>query len=667
MSDQSTTDNSALSNAQLQWQEDGAPYSPEYADVYFSREGGLAETHHVFLQANDLLGRWQRLDAELQRSGQKAVFVIAELGFGTGLNFLCTWRLWQQAACQHLRLHYISCEKHPLTLSALKKALQQWPELAEWRDKLLPLYPDHTAGYHRLPLTDITLDLYYGDALTALNAQSNQNASVDAWFLDGFTPARNPELWSDSLLDTIGRLCRPGSTLSSYSVTGRVVRYLRELGFDVDKRPGFGRKRQMLFATYQGQADSVEARQVKGSSMPASALVIGSGLAGATVARALVTRGIKVTVLEKQSQAASGASGNRQAVVQLRRNKQQDQLWAFNTHSYLFALRFYQSLANTSNNAVQWNPCGVLTLDSAYRNTRSSESSSDTYQHYSPQILQTVTAAQTQQLGGVSLDEGGTWLPGGGWINPAASCRICMDHPLINVKTDTSVAALQFSENTQRWQLYDDQNNLIAESACVVVANSYSATALQQTELYPVQPLRGQVSHIPASSTSSQLNSVVCSERYLAPAFDGVHCVGASYVKNSDSAELSETEHQENLEKLGVIASELDLDKGSPLAGRVAFRGSSLDFMPLIGQVPDPVLPEEQYGSTRHLQANVPEQRLPGLYMSIGHGSHGTVSCPMAAEHLAALICNEPSPLPKDAADCVDPIRFIRRLRKRRS
>jgi len=256
-----------LQNANLTWQDDGAPYSPDYDDVYFSREGGLAETHYVFLQANNLVARWQALDAELIASDSHAVFTIGELGFGTGLNFLSCWRLWQQTACQRLQLHYISCEKHPLTHNALGKALQQWPELAQLSEQLLRFYPDHSVGYHRLPLPEITLDLYYGDALELLQQQSScdvspaaeptskPNARTDAWFLDGFTPAHNPALWSDEILQLIADRSRHGTTLSSYSVTGRVVRSLQATGFTVEKQKGFGPKRVMLFAQFSGSTD----------------------------------------------------------------------------------------------------------------------------------------------------------------------------------------------------------------------------------------------------------------------------------------------------------------------------------------------------------------------------------------------------------------------------
>lgn len=662
-----------IENAQISWLEDGAPYSSAYEDVYFSQAGGLAETEHVFLQANDLQARWRRMDAE----GSCDVFTVGELGFGTGLNFLCTWRLWQQTGCRNLRLHYISCEKHPLSLAVLGRALRQWPALAQYRDALLEVYPDHSGGYHRLRLqledgssggSAVVLDLYYGEALTLLAQQSSLEAKIDAWFLDGFTPARNPALWSDEILATMAQRTRVGGTLSSYSVTGRVVRSLQALGFEVEKRKGFGSKRQMLFASYQNGVFAD-----RPTKKPTHVVVIGSGLAGACVARSLAGRGVRVTVLEQKPVIAGGASGNRQAVVQLRLNRQADSHWQFHVHSYLYALRFYRELAAASTVDIQWHACGVLTLDSAYANTRKPEAGGDLnneYGHYPAQVLRAVAAGETEDLCGFALNQPGLFQPGGGWLNPRACCEAALRHPLISVLLSVNVDRMEYSDD--HWLLYDNNNIKIAESDAVVIANSYAARHFSQTAQLPVAPLRGQVSELEATRISSGLRSVVCGERYIAPAAGNVYCVGASYVKSSQDTELNLDEHQENCDKLAALGKQLAFPQTPALRGRAGIRGSSLDYMPMVGAVADPHLPELRYGSAQHLAHAVDDTDLPdpaclsGLYVSIGHGSHGTVSCPLGAEHLASLICAEASPLPGTVAQLIDPVRFIRRTRRKK-
>ena len=660
-----------LSPAELQWQEDGAPFSSRYGDVYFSRAGGLAETHHVFLDANALQQRWRELDAE----DNPGVFTIAELGFGTGLNFLACWRLWQHTACKHLRLQFISCEKHPLTKEALIKALQQWPELSHWSEQLIEHYPQPVPGYHRLQMrTDnadtspVLLDLYYGDALTLLSQQSSTEARVDAWFLDGFSPGLNPDLWSEPLLDTLASLSHQHTTLSSYSVTGRVVRYLKALGFEVEKRQGFGHKRHMLFARFAAGKPKPSAAR--------SAIVIGAGLAGATVARALAERGLQVQVLEQAAAPASAASGNRQAVVQLRLNKQIDDAWSFHLHSYLYALRFYHNLKRQSPD-LNWHACGVLTLTSAYGNTRdlaaSSEDLAQAWQHYPAEVLHALDASAIQQLTGLDINEAGLWQPAGGWVNPAQCVRLCLDHKNISVCCSTQVTALH--HDGQQWHVQtlpvqagsDVTDTTTYTADCVVVAASYQSRELEQTALYPVSPLRGQVSHINATIDSEKLKQVICSQRYIAPAdTDGMHCVGASYIKGSDNTTLKLSEHLDNLDKLGALSALLGFSQDENMAGRASVRGASQDYLPIAGPVADPLQADSEYGGTRHLPKDWEDIRmLPGLYISSGHGSHGTVSCPLIAEYIATLICHEPAPLTTAQAELISPARFIKRQRRR--
>lgn len=686
------TNSTEIINAAVIWQEDGTPYSPAFEDVYFSREGGLAETHHVFLQGNDLLQRWQNLDAALQADDSYGVFTIVELGFGTGLNFLCTWRLWQQAACQRLRLHYISCEKHPMIHADLSRALAQWPELSAWRDPLLASYPDHSAGYHRLPLQTssqtmlqrpVILDLYYGDALTLLRSQANAAARVDAWYLDGFTPSRNMDLWSEELLQLLAERTRCGGTLASYSVTGRVVRALRSRGFTIEKRPGFGSKREMLVAMKSAPED-----QVSPKAGIRNAVVIGAGLAGATVARALALRGVSVTVLEQSDSIASGASGNRQAVVQLRLNRQADALAQFNIHSYLYALRYYAALARHDDNQIDWHACGVITLDSAYTHTRRQPQAGD-YAHYSPSLLQRIGPDDIHQRTQLTVADGGTLQPGGGWLNPQACTRFCLEHPLITVRTQQRVARLNPIATSGAahagWQAVDAADKVLAQADAIFVCNSFAARELEQTRELPVYPLRGQVSYVKATDTSRQLTTVVCGERYVAPVSDSWHCVGASYVKypapELAPLALTNEEHRANLSGLGSTREQLGFALQSPLRGRASLRGSSGDYMPMIGLITGSgtlksgVLGSEVLGS-EVLESEVLEsgvlgsgvlgtETTPGVYASVGHGSHGTTTCPLAAEHLAALACGEFSPLARDTALCVEPARFEARRRKR--
>lgn len=226
----------SITPAAVTWEENGTPVSATYGDVYFSRESGLAETQHVFLQGNRLPERFA--DAEH--------FTIAETGFGTGLNFLCACRLFESVAKPDTHLHFISIEKHPLLPKDLKRALDHFPELYSYAEKLLQSYPPAIPGLHRIHLSErVHLTLAYGDSFDLFPLLE---AKVDAWFLDGFAPAKNPDMWQEVVFAHLARLSHPGTTAATFTVAGAVQRGLKEAGFSVQKIKGFGRKREMLAA-----------------------------------------------------------------------------------------------------------------------------------------------------------------------------------------------------------------------------------------------------------------------------------------------------------------------------------------------------------------------------------------------------------------------------------
>lgn len=213
---------------------DGTPYSTYYDDVYHSAHGGLAQARHVFLAGNDLPARWRGSDN----------FVIGETGFGLGLNFLATWQAWRASQANGL-LHFVSVEKHPFCRDDLARLLAPHVQLAELSEQLLRQWPPLTPGVHHLSFAHdrLALTLLFGDALEMLPQLTTR---LDAVFLDGFAPAKNPELWSPALLATITGLCNNQATLATWSVAGALRRALQQGGWQVHRRPGFAAKREML-------------------------------------------------------------------------------------------------------------------------------------------------------------------------------------------------------------------------------------------------------------------------------------------------------------------------------------------------------------------------------------------------------------------------------------
>ncbi|MCO6185116.1 tRNA (5-methylaminomethyl-2-thiouridine)(34)-methyltransferase MnmD [Rhizobium sp. L1K21] len=230
-------ENETTSPQPLEWHEGDMPYSTTFGDHFYCRTDGRAECDHVFIDANHLHERWA--------AGGECV--IGELGFGTGLNFCETWRQWsafQGTTPTHGSLHFISFELFPMDRESIKRALIQWPILEHERERLAAAWPDTPSGIVSLEFDDnVRLSVICGDALSNL-ATSQQ--TFDAWYLDGFAPSRNPDMWSLELMQAVYDHTRPGGSFGTYAAAGFVRRNLQTAGFKVERRPGFAGKREML-------------------------------------------------------------------------------------------------------------------------------------------------------------------------------------------------------------------------------------------------------------------------------------------------------------------------------------------------------------------------------------------------------------------------------------
>lgn len=275
--------------ARLDWEPSG-PRAADYGDVYFSAEDGLEETRAVFLKGCGLPEAWQ---------GRRH-FVVGELGFGTGLNALALWQLWRETRPAGAWLDFVSVEKHPLSRDETGRAFAAWPDLEPLTTRLLKQWPSRQKGVHRLvfPEDGFAITVIH-DAVEA--ALADMDFRADAWFLDGFAPAKNDAMWSQDVLDQVGRLSAPGARVGTFTVAGHVRRGLQEAGFEVAKRPGFGRKRERLEAVFPG---------TPGAAMPPprKVAIIGAGIAGASLASAFARRGCEVVVFDAAGP-AGGASG----------------------------------------------------------------------------------------------------------------------------------------------------------------------------------------------------------------------------------------------------------------------------------------------------------------------------------------------------------------------
>ena len=646
-------------SAQLDWDDQGQPLSRQFGDVYFSRDNGLAETRQVFLQGNRLPERMSTFDSPTP-------FVIGETGFGTGLNFLCAWQLLDQCAPAKARLHFISVEKYPLNRADLTRALALWPELAAYSMELLQQYWGIHTGFQQLVFAQgrVVLTLIVGDALEGLR---QLDASVHAWFLDGFSPAKNPQMWTQALFQEMARLSAPKATLGTFTSAGFVRRGLTEVGFSLKRVPGYGRKREIL----QGIFESLETPKPQSptaawfarpsSDRPESrrAIVIGAGLAGCASAASLAARGWQVTVLERHAQAAQEGSGNPQGVLYLKLSAHHTPLSQLVVSGFGYTRRLLQHMPAQQD----WSDCGVLQLAFDSQEARRQHALTQVFPEHFVRVL---SQDEAQDRVGVRLSAGGLWVEESGWLHPPALCRWLLQHQP-NINTVFSQNAYELRRVSSQWQVWS-QEGLLAEAPVVVLANATDALHFSQTAHLPLKAIRGQITRLPATPDSQALRAVVCAEGYIAPAHQGEHTLGASFALHATDLTLSEAEHGSNLALLNAISPELHQTLNAEqhnlkhLLGRAAFRCTSPDYLPLVGPVAQPSAFQEAYGRLRldaRLRPQTPCPWIEGLYVNIAHGSRGLVTAPLAAELLAAWIEHEPLPIPRTLAEACHPNRFL--------
>ena len=646
--------------AELSWSDDGQPFSTHFGDVYFSRDSGLDETRHVFLQHNDLDQRWAALPPGTS-------FCIGETGFGTGLNFLCAWQRWEQLAPTDAHLHFISSEKYPLSRQDMQRALALWPELQPWASQLLAQYSDLAPGWQQFSLAAgrVTLTLLIGDLLDTL---PQLDAQVDAWFLDGFAPAKNPDMWQPALYQQMARLSRSDATVATFTSVGDVRRGLQAVGFDMRKVKGYGRKREMLCGRLLSQPPATWAPPwYQRPTLPAggerSVLVIGSGLAGCSTAFALARRGWQVTVIERHATAAAEASGNTQGILYCKLSPHQTPLSRFVQASYAYCLRLLHELLPQGDG--NWAACGVLQLSTDDKERQRQLALAE--QGYPHSFLHNVDVEQASALAGLDVQQPGLFFPGAGWVNPPSLCQALLQHPNIRLLTNSDV--LQLEQRDRHWHALDAQGQSIASAAVAVICSAADSRRFEQSSRLPLKAIRGQITELPATERSRQLRTVLCAEGYISPARHDRHHLGASFRFDRLDTQPSTEENLSNLALLDSLSPALaealrPQQDPATLAARAALRCTSPDYLPLIGPLADAQAFDNDYavlGKDASKQPQTPTRWYPGLYINAGHGSRGLVSCPLSGELIAAWIGDEPLPLPRDVAWAVHPNRFLLR------
>ena len=623
---------SKLQTAELDWEivdDIEIPISKQFGDVYFSKDNGLLETRHVFLNGNDLTERLSQLH-------DYQYFCVGETGFGTGLNILTLWQLWQQVRLDnHSHLHVVSVEKFPLNKADLIRALNVWTELKPLAEKLIQQYPLPIAGCHRLsfPEERFSIDLWLGDAQDIFPTIP-KTQTVNAWFLDGFAPSCNPDMWQANVLDHMVRLSDFGTTFASFSVAGVLKRGLKQHGIQISRPRGFGHKREMLKAIWldtsqtetqsQDSETTIAAPPKSETSKQRKIAIIGAGIAGLSSAWAFAQRGHQVTIYE-QNEPLSGASGNPLALLNPKLCPIEQAHEHLMTLSWQHALNFYPRFK--AFRPIQVEQIALKNADELL----------GLVEQYPENVLTANTTLEClpeKELPSLTLHQAGA-------VSPHQLRDEILQHANIRIEK-AKISRLESTDS--QVTLWQDQQIIAITDHAIVCCAKQSA---QLFENYPVlKPIRGQVSWVENSQRPLALDQAYSYGGYCMQLDTAQLILGASFYPNRDDAEVLTEDHVHNYELIHNVFPKYaqGLPSVDTWQGRASVRAQSLDYLPLVGKI----------------------QNFGQIYTFAGLGSKGFLFAPLCSEILAALILGELCPVPQSLLDKLNPQRFEKKLKAKK-
>ncbi|MBN3752901.1 bifunctional tRNA (5-methylaminomethyl-2-thiouridine)(34)-methyltransferase MnmD/FAD-dependent 5-carboxymethylaminomethyl-2-thiouridine(34) oxidoreductase MnmC [Paraburkholderia sp. Tr-20389] len=640
--------------AVLAFRDNGTPYSPLHDDIYHSAVGGLAQAEYVFLNGNDLPSRWQK----------RRIFTVLETGFGMGINFLVTWAAWRADPDRCERLHFVSTEKHPLSrkdLIAATTASVADASIAALAQQLSDAWPTLVPGTHRLEFEEgrVTLTLVFGDAVQTLPTLWLR---ADAFYLDGFSPVKNPELWTPAVFKSLARLAGDQATFATYTSSGDVKRSLQQAGFEYRKVDGFGWKRAMLVGRF---APRYRVRRHE-PPLPLAvderhAVVIGTGLAGCAAIDRLTARGWRVTSLERHAGVARDASGNPAGVFHPMMSRDDSVGSRITRAGFLYALRQWSALERRGHRPLR-GPEGLLQI-AADEEEASAMAHTFASFGWPREYVTPVTRDDAQRIANMHVARGGWLFPHGGWIDPASLCAAQCEAAggLLERRFNVTAARIERFEN--QWIVFDDDGIAIASAPVVIFANAHEAARIAGLRHAPTRSVRGQLTLLPADATKAPRLPVI-GEGYALPLPGGVTLTGATYDIDDPDTRLRDDAHIENIERVAQMLPDMrdamNTHAPSTLTGRVAFRCVTSDRLPMIGTFADEAAATRDAGRLCGAwPLDLP--RATGLYGAFAFGSRGLVWASLGAELIASQIEGEPWPIERDLAEALDPARFLLR------
>lgn len=577
-------------------------FSKEFDDIYFAAEDGLAESRHVFLKGNNLPENWSGRDS----------FVIAETGFGTGLNFLATWQMWDETTNPNQHLTYISVEKYPLSKKEIRQALSRWrDEIGARLEIMLEKYPLRVGGWHKLRISkNVTVILIFDDVN---RAWPELKTSVDAWFLDGHAPAKNPDMWSEAVFKAMAGNTREGATFASFTAAGIVKNGLRAVGFEVSKTRGFGRKRDMILGRFSGKHNSPSKKNIN------KIAVIGAGLAGTRIARLLQGQGKTVCIYDEAG-FAFGASGNRRGLYNPRFTSFRNEVSDFYASGFSAAHQVFKNME-----AIDFDPCGNLHLVTDDAKDKKLSGALESW-NWHPDHMRLLTPEEASDFSGTLIQQKVLLLTDGGSVNPSAVCKEWAVGIDIKIQKIESLQQLNSG-----WAVNGENYD------AVVLTCGTGLLDFQQIHNLPLQTVRGQVTYVEENLQSAKLKANISYGGYCGRGLNGRHIVGSTFQPWLKTVEINPNDDLEILSQLTKFLPQFDDMRvvGSWASLRVAAN----DRFPIVGKI----------------------SGFSNLYISGAHGSHGLISSIQAAEAVVEDILGHPPSMPQSVLKMLSPQRFKRK------
>lgn len=618
----------------------GAPYDPIYGDRFHSDGGAWRQAEAVFLAGCRLPERWQGREH----------FTVLELGFGLGVNFLATLRAWRADSARSRKLHFVSVEGHPLSSQDLARGLQALDARGDEVASLLRQWPLALPGLHRLSFEGgaVSLTLAFGEAQRMVPRLA---LAADAFYLDGFAPARNPAMWQPALIGALARHARPHARLATWSAAGALREALTNVGFEVSRMAGFAGKRHRTEAVWAPRWSRWPAPAEPAPLTDRRVMVIGAGLAGAAVASGFASRGFEVDLLD--AQAAPGGEGSAQPLCadHLHLSPDDNPLARLTRAALLLREGRADGVRACGRLALEGNDAGVDRQAALLARL-----------DFPEQFAKLASQDEASDIAGLALPRGGIWLPGCESIIPREAIDGWLDHGGASIRfRSVLVARLARTADGARWTAFDAADRALGSAPLVVLANAGDAARLGAMSLLALRRVRGQSTWL-RNPALAGLRTVLGGLAYAAPMGDRERrvLIGASFDESS-SLLADPRDDLGNLRRLCVmLARDPEAMREGATSAATGFRYVLRDRLPAIGPLPDEAAAGRN--TTELLRnARLPIPMAPGLYGAFGLGSRGLLWAALAAEALPAMICGEPAPIERDLLGMIAPARFLRR------